>query len=61
MEIKWLTPKEVTEKYPLLTERAQASLRHRRIITYTLCAGRVLYRNEWIEAYLSRNTIKAKL
>lgn len=60
MDTKWLTPKEVTQKYPLLTERAQASLRHKKIISYTLCAGKILYRQEWIEAYLSRNIVKAK-
>ena len=59
MENKWLTPKEVTEKYPLLTERAQAQLRHRRQITYTLCAGKVIYKSEWVEEYLTRNMVKA--
>ncbi len=59
MEIKWLTTQEVAEKYPHLTERAQASLRHRRSLTYTVCAGKVIYNPEWIDAYLNKNTIKA--
>lgn len=60
MENKWLTTQEVAERYPHLTERAQASLRYRKNLTYTVCAGKVIYKYEWIEAYLSRNIVKAK-
>ena len=59
MENQWLTTKQVQEKYTLLTERAQAQLRHKRMINYTLCAGKVVYKQEWVEEYLMRNMVKA--
>lgn len=56
---KWLTPQEVIKKYPYFGKNAQDKARHRREITYTKCAGRVIYKEEWVEEYLNRSIVKA--
>lgn len=61
MENEWLTTRDVKEKYPLLTYRAQAQARFKHNITYTKCAGKVIYKAEWIEEYLMRSMVKASL
>lgn len=59
MESQWLTTEQVTEKYPYLTKRAQDMARHRREITYTKIANRVVYKKEWIDEYINRGIVKA--
>ncbi len=59
METNWLTPEQVAEKWPLLTIRAQNQMRHKRDITYTKMAGRVVYKREWLEEYFNRYVTKA--
>lgn len=59
MENKWLTIEDVSELFPMLTRNAQAKARHYRQLTYTKCAGKVIYKPEWIDEYINRGIVKA--
>lgn len=51
----YLSPAEVQKIYGL-KESSQRTLRGQRKITYTKIAGRVAYKQEWIEAWIDRQT-----
>lgn len=55
----WLTVEDVARLYPLLSERAQVQARYKKQLSYTKCAGKCIYKREWIEEYLMRNMVKA--
>ncbi len=63
MEDIWVSPKELAAGaygFPKLSIQFQNKLRKNKEITYAKLGRNVVYRKEWIEAWLSKNVSKAK-
>jgi hypothetical protein len=59
----WISPNELAQgkfEFPKISKTTQANLRARKKITYVLVANKVLYKKEWIEAYINANIRSVK-